>query len=272
LAQDPTGNIYVSGSGLPVSGPPKNLGYNSDVSLTKINPNDTPPVIINSIGPSSTYQKASTPANLDYSSPIAPGELIGIVGQNLGPGTTVMAQLDPTGQLPFLVSGTSVEFNGYSAPIISVQDNLIVCFAPFEIAGITDVTVAANGQKSTAVRVAVQPSSPYILEIINQDGTLNSADHPAPQGSVVGMYVTGLGLTNPLSQDGSVSAPPLPVPVASLVIDINNTNLQPQFVAAADGMVAGITQINVAIPKATYPSPPVYINVNGSSAQIYIAP
>jgi len=249
LAVDPTGAIYVSGA----SG---NL-----VSLVKIDPTGTPPVIINSIATNSTSQVQA----------IAPGELIDIVGQNLGPSNTVMAELDQTGQLPYLVSGTSVSFNGYSAPLISVQSGLIVCFAPFEIAGPTEVTVTVNGQKSTAVRVAVAPTAAYVLEIVNQDGNVNSAAHPAPQGSVVTLYVTGLGVTSPLSQDGSISSPPLPVPVASIVAYINFSQVQPQFVGAADGLVAGITQVNLQIPVATYPSNQITASVDDAQAQIYIS-
>ena len=87
---------------------------------------------------------------------IAPGELISIVGQHLGPSTTVMAQLDATGRLPFQVDATSVSFDGYIAPLISVQDGLIVCFAPFEITGSAEVTVTVDGQKSNQVRVGVR--------------------------------------------------------------------------------------------------------------------
>ena len=269
LAQDPSGAIYVSGSGLPIFGPPKNLSYETSASLSKIDPNNAPPVIINSIGPSATYQMVNNPVNA-YSTSIAPGELIGIVGQNLGPSATVMAQLDQTGQLPFLVDGTSVSFNDDLAPIISVQDELIVCFAPFEISGNTAVTVTVNGQKSIPVRVAVQYTAPYILSIVNQDGTANSASHPAPQGSIVGIYVTGLGITTPLSQDGSVSGPPLPVPAVPITAFINQNQVQPQAVSAAPGLVAGITQVNFQIPKGNYSEIPIYADVNAAQAQIYI--
>ncbi len=271
LAQDPTGAIYVAGSGDPISSA-KSSNY---ASLVKINPTSTPPVVINSIGVSSANQTVSNPIN-PYPNAVAPGELIAIAGQHLGPSATVMAQLDQTGRLPFLVDGTSVAFNGYLAPIISVQDSLIVCFAPFEIAGPTDVTVTVDGQKSTAVRVAVLSTAPYILSIFNPDGTVNSANNPAPQGSVVTIYVTGLGLTSPLSQDGSVSAPPLPMPVTPVGVTFNsNSNstsnsVQPQFVGAADGLVAGITQVNVQIPAGNYSSNPTMVNVNISEAQIYI--
>lgn len=156
-------------------------------------------------------------------------------------------------------------------PIISVQDGLIVCFTPFEISGPTDVTVTVDGQNSTPVRIAVAPVMRYILSIINQDGTVKSSANPAPQGSVVTMYVTGLGLTSPLSQDGSVSAPPLPVPVAPVSVSLNGNQVQPQFVAAADGLVAGIAQLNLHIPQAAYPSTPISVAVDGAQAQIYVS-
>jgi uncharacterized protein (TIGR03437 family) len=260
------GAIYVAGSSLYSGGLHKNAGYQSTVSLVKIDPATPPPVIINSIGPPSNA--VGIPSAFTYG--IAPGELINIVGQHLGPSATVMAQLDATGRLPFQVSSTSVSFDGYVAPLISVQDGLIVCFTPFEITGSTEVTVTVDGQKSNSVRDAVVASAPYFLTITNQDGTANSASHPAPQGSVVTLYITGLGLTFPLSQDGSVSAPPLPVPLASPSLSIGGNPVQPQFVAAADGLVAGITQVNAQIPVATYSSNPVDVFMNDAIGQIYI--
>jgi uncharacterized protein (TIGR03437 family) len=266
LAVDPTGAIYVSGSSQHSGALRKNLRYSNTTSLVKIDPTGTPPVIVNSIGPAPGA--TGNPPVFGYG--IAPGELISITGQHFGPSTTVMAQLDATGRLPYQVSETSVSFDGYVAPLISVQDGLIVCFTPFEITGEPLLTVTVDGQNSSPVRVGVLPSAPYILEIINQDGTINSADHPAPQGSVVTFYVTGLGLTSPLSQDGSVSAPPLPVPVASISAYINGNQVQPQFAGAADGLVAGITQINIQVPVGTYSSNAASVSVDNAFVQIYI--
>jgi len=268
LAIDPSGSIYVSGTAQYATSVHKNGGYGSGntAELIKIDPASAPPVIINAIGPTASPVAIPPVFNLG----IAPGELLGIVGQHLGPSATVMAQLDSTGRLPFQVDSTSVAFDGYIAPLISVQDGLIVAFAPFEISGSTEVTVTVDGQKSNSVRVAVEPSAPYFLAIVNQDGTANSASHPAPQGSVVTFYVTGLGLTSPLSQDGSVNAAPLPVPVAPITIYMNEKQVQPQYVASADGLVAGITQVNVPIPVGTYASNPVNIYMSGAQGALYV--
>jgi uncharacterized protein (TIGR03437 family) len=269
LAEDPSGAIYVSGSSPYSGGLQKNSGYSGTASLVKIDPANTPPVIIDSIGISTSNQTAAALLPVFVFPQIAPGELIAITGQQLGPSATVMAQLDATGRLPFQVGATSVAFDGYIAPLISVQNNLIVCFAPFEITGSSEVTVTVDGQKSNSVRVGVLASVPYVLSIVNQDGSVNSAGHPAARGSEVTFYVTGLGLTSPLSQDGSVSAPPLPVPVGPISLYIGSQQVQPDFAAAADGLVAGITQINVRVPVATYQQP-VYGSINGAPAQIYI--
>jgi len=254
LAVDPSGAIYVSGS----SG--------NKASLVKIDPTATSAVIIDSIGMNSTIPTPSAFIPVQ----IAPGELINIVGQHLGPSTTVMAQLDSTGHLPYLVGATSVSFGEYAAPLISVQDGLIVCFAPFEISGTTKISVNVDGQSSNSVLVGVAPGAPYFLEIINQDGSMNSADHPAPQGSVLTLYLTGLGLTSPLSQDGSVSAPPLAVPASGVTVYINDNQVQPQFAAAADGLIAGITQVNIQIPVATYSTNLIGVSVNNAFAPVYI--
>ena len=67
-----------------------------------------------------------------------------------------------------------------------------------------------------------------------------------------------------------MSAPPLPVPVVTVTVDINGNRVQPQFAGAADGMIAGLTQVNVQIPVATYLSNPVSASINSAPAQIYI--
>ena len=40
---------------------------------------------------------------------------------------------------------------------------------------------------------------------INEDGTLNSAENPAASGSIIKLFVTGLGQTNPPLRDGRIA-------------------------------------------------------------------
>jgi hypothetical protein len=48
--------------------------------------------------------------------------------------------------------------------------------------------------------------------------------------------------------------------------------VQPQFVGAAVGLVAGITQVNVQIPVIAYPSNRVNIGLNFGQGILYIVP
>jgi len=41
--------------------------------------------------------------------------------------------------------------------------------------------------------------------ILNQDGTINTAANPAPRGSIVSFYGTGLGQMTPQLNDGNLA-------------------------------------------------------------------
>ncbi|HEV8145021.1 MAG TPA: hypothetical protein VGP79_01495, partial [Bryobacteraceae bacterium] len=179
-----------------------------------------------------------------------------------------------TGRLPFILGDTLVTFDGIPAPLISIQDKLIVCFVPFEVAGTVEVAVSSGGQRSNGVRVSIVASAPQILSIVNQDGSLNSAEHGAKAGDNIAIYVSGLGQTNPPSVDGLITtAPRLPVPIAPVRVFSSNAELKPTYVGAAPGMIAGITQVNVQVPSLTAnSSPAITIAVNNANGVLYLVP
>jgi uncharacterized protein (TIGR03437 family) len=181
--------------------------------------------------------------------------------------------LDSYNRLPFTVANTTVYFDDIPAPLISVQANSITCFAPFEISQSTQVSVVFNGQRSNAVRNAVVSIAPQILSIANQDGTPNSASSPAKLGSVVAHYMSGLGVTNPLSVDGLVNSFPLPVPVSLPGIFVGQNQVQPLYAGAAPGLISGINQVNVQLPT-TLSSPSnqraIAIGIGSANASIFI--
>ena len=241
--------------------------------MSKLELKTTPAVSIDSVGPVIAYPPATIGV---FTTGVAPGLLIQIAGRNLGPSTKVNGQLDATGRLPFIVANTIVYFDNIPAPLISVQASSIVCVVPFEIASTTQVTVSSNGQRSNPVRTAVMASAPQILSIANQDGTANSADHPAKAGSVISLYVSGLGATSPPGADGLVNAAPLPVPLmqVSVYLPVGNSGAQitPTAVSAAPALIAGITQVNVRLPAsigATTNS--VVLSLNSTQATVYLS-
>jgi uncharacterized protein (TIGR03437 family) len=276
LALNATGSVYLAGStSLPVL-PKRPAGlYAGPTSafLAKIDPAPNPSVVINSIVNVSISENTYVPPYPGGA--VAPGELVRIEGHNLGPATKVDAQLDSTGRLPFATANTQVLFDKSPAPLISVQDTAVVCFVPFEVspAGqVAQLTLTSNGQTSNSVRVAVTASLPEILAVANQDGTANSATNPALQGSVISVYVTGLGQTNPAGVDGQVNTSNAAVPLAPVNPYVGGIATPPQFVGAAVGMVAGITQVNLQVPAGKYPASGSSVSVNSAAAALYVVP
>jgi uncharacterized protein (TIGR03437 family) len=242
----------------------------SAASVAKLDPAQSPVTSIDTILPVVAF-----PPSLisPYFSGVAPGQLIQISGHNLGPANLASGQVDASGHLPFVLANTVVFFNNVPAPLISVSSTSILCYVPFEAVSTATVTVSASGQLSNPVLMGIVSSSPQILSVVNQDGTVNSAAHPAKAGSVIAIFVAGLGQTNPPGDDGLVNARPLPVPVASVGVYFPGLSqpVAPQFAGAAPGMIAGITQVNVQVPAATPASgtTPISIGVNTAGAKLY---
>jgi uncharacterized protein (TIGR03437 family) len=87
--------------------------------------------------------------------------------------------------------------------------------------------------------------------ILNQDGTPNTWDTPADHGSVVVLYGTGAGQTDPPGDDGKISGDlPLPTPRLPVTVYIDNQPAEVLYVGAAPGLVQGVIQINVRVPDS----------------------
>jgi len=253
LAADGSGNAFVSGSAL--------VNDKWRPMLWKIDGSVPSPVTIEE-----PQGKAMSPHLYGFFEPavVAPGAVLVIPGMGLGPGQQLGSQITPAGTLATTLGGTSVTFDGIPAPLVSVQAQQIVCLAPFELAGRTTTTVqaAANGSLSNAIRVPVTPTAAAILAVVNQDGTLNSKDNTAAPGSVMTIYIAGLGPTDPPVSDGAINGPGSPMPKAPINVEINWW-LAPDilYLGPAPGQPAGIVQVNFQIPSTIpgigpWPAPP----------------
>jgi uncharacterized protein (TIGR03437 family) len=156
------------------------------------------------------------------------------------------------GSVATSVAGVQVTFDGTPAPLLYVGAGEIGCMVPFEIAGqaFTTMQVTYNGAKSNPVQVPVNPGAVEVLTVLNQDFTVNSMSNPGQAGSIMSLYLTGAGQTNPPSTDGSLSTVPLPMPVGAVTV-MNNTPapLRVTFAGAAYGLPAGILQVNFQAPQ-----------------------
>jgi uncharacterized protein (TIGR03437 family) len=138
------------------------------------------------------------------------------------------------------------------------------------------VSIEYLGGTSNADRLSVVATAPGLFAqkasgsgpgaILNQDNSLNGPSHPATKGSIVQMFMTGEGQTNPLGVTGaitSVTLPPpqvTPAPVQPVQVWINGQPATYTYAGEAPGMVAWVMQLNVQIP-ANAPSGPLTIQV-----------
>jgi uncharacterized protein (TIGR03437 family) len=142
------------------------------------------------------------------------GDVTIVNAASLTPGPVAAGMLlliGGTGISPSQISDTAIAFGPNAARIVSAGANGILVLAPPAIAGLGSVPVEIIYQNTVIVtiQVAVANEAPALFvdatgqtavgsqaAANNQDGSLNSQGNPAPRGSVVSLYGTGLGISN----------------------------------------------------------------------------
>jgi uncharacterized protein (TIGR03437 family) len=208
---------------------------------------------------------------------IAPGEIVTIWGANMGPAALTVAGANPN--WPTLLSGVQVLFNDIAAPLIHVSEKQHAAIVPFGLAGASSaqIVVKYNNVSSNAITVPVANTVPGVFSadmtgsgggaILNPDSSYNSSANPAAPGTIIALFLTGLGALNPVHADGAV------------VSDWTATTLQYRPSVTIGGQpatiayqgpapleVAGLYQINCVIPPGT-PSGPAEVVVTADSRQ-----
>ena len=150
--------------------------------------------------------------------PLAPGALATLFGSNLS-GKNVSVTLD-----------------GMAARLLYAGDKQINLQIPLELGprSSTQMVVTVDGYKSAPVTLPLAVSCPGIFKngILNQNNTLNSESTPAPVGSVVQIFTTGL--TPPGGWRTTVK-------IHDRWIDA------PDYAGPAPGLM-GVQQVNITIP------------------------
>ncbi len=211
--------------------------------------------------------------------PVAPGEVITIYGTDIGPKDLAGVALTSAGFVDSLTGDTMVLFDGVPAPLIYASAGQTSVIVPYGVKGpSTQMVVAYQGRQSDAVTLPVAAAAPGLFAansagsgpgaILNEDATLNSKENPAAKGSIVVLYGTGEGATNPAGVDGRVATSVYPKPVAPVKVTINGVEAEILYAGAAPSLVAGVLQLNVRIPT-TVPSGdvPVVLMVGDASSQ-----
>ncbi|MCW5976581.1 MAG: hypothetical protein KIT09_00815 [Bryobacteraceae bacterium] len=178
---------------------------------------------------------------------IAPGELIAISGERLGPETP-----SAPGGFRQEISGVRVYFGEERGEISYASAERLVARVPDGVRGknTVPVWVAYRGLQSPAVRVPVVAARPAIFTgsafvgpavVVNADGTMNGEDRPARPGSVVALWATGLGTA-------AASPARYPAPRLPLRLEVGGANAPPEDLIFAGYVYPGVAQINFRIP------------------------
>jgi uncharacterized protein (TIGR03437 family) len=215
---------------------------------------------------------------------ITPGSIASIFGSQLA--ATTVSGGSP---LPTILGGTQVFLggvNGIACPLFYVSPTQINFEMPVEAtASTTTLTVVSSGVAGVPIVVNSGAVYPAIFTVsgtgtglaaaLNANYSANTTANPAPGGSAILLYATGLGATNPAVATGQAGATSVPLnqTVAIPTVMINGVSANVGFSGIAPGFV-GLYQLNVTVPQGT-PSGLVNVqviagNVTSNTVQIAV--
>jgi uncharacterized protein (TIGR03437 family) len=262
--------------------PPANPGDATTPFLWRLSPNANAQTFpLACLGNAATYNSSSVE--------IAPGTMVSLFGNGLGPQQGIQTQATLQSPFPTQAGNVEVTFDGNPAPLTWVQDAQINAVAPWSLTPgqTTQVCVSYQNVKTNCLTVPVAQISPGVFTIdgvhaaaLNQDGTINSADHPAPVGSTISVWATGLGPIDPAQGDGTLVGFPLPTNTAQVAVQAiavefgffggGQTIITPfllTYAGPAPYLVAGTSQINFQVVNY---AGTIYVE-SGNGFQIYVA-
>jgi uncharacterized protein (TIGR03437 family) len=238
--------------------PPANPGDATTPFLWRLSPNANAQTFpLACLGNAATYTGSS----------VAPGMMVSLFGNGLGPQQGIQTQATLQSPFPTQAGNVEVTFDGNPVPLTWVQDAQINAVAPWSLipGQTTQVCVSYQNVKTNCLTVPVAQTSPGVFTIdgvhaaaLNQDGTINSADHPAPVGSIISAWATGLGPIDPAQGDGTLVGFPLPTNTAQVAVQAiaviigRGTTVTPfavTYAGPAPFLVAGTSQINFQVVK-----------------------
>jgi uncharacterized protein (TIGR03437 family) len=217
---------------------------------------------------------------------VSPGSIASLFGEDLATTTANAGWVSTAGtttprlSLPTALGDTQVLVNGVPAALFHVSPTQINFQMPPNVAGPTaEVVVVSEGIAGLPSSVDVNPVAPGTFST-NQQGTgqgailladyrPNSALNPAEQGSIVSIYCTGLGPTNPEVPSGEAAGlSPLSVTAQRPTVLIGGARAEVLYSGLTPGLV-GLYQLNVLVPQGVTGSAlPVQIQSGGRSSNV----
>ncbi len=228
----------------------------------------------------SLYGGSEADAGSYFAGELSPGQIVSVFGSGLGrhlPAGLIVRD----GLVTTEIDRIRVLFDGTPGAMLFTHWNQINVVAPYSIEGrdTVSIQVEKDGVLSDPFEVPVADAHPGLFTIdstgsgigaiLNEDGTRNTGQNPAPAGSLVTLFGTGEGATSPAGIDGLVApmtVDSLPRPVQAVGVRIAGRVAEVTFAGGAPGLVSGVLQLNVRIPPGTPPGPAlVVVTIGGRS-------
>lgn len=200
----------------------------------------------------------------------APGSVATIFGSGLagviGSATTV--------PLPLSLSGLAVIINGTATPLWYASPTQINFEMPADAPpGSATAILTSGGASSAPLSFTIAQVAPGIFAYgnnravaVNPDGSLTDADHPAAVGSMITVYLTGIGpLDNPVATNTPAPSEPLSRPSLPARATIGGQAAQIQFLGLTPGAIA-LAQANISVPSLAPGDYPVVITIAGTAS------
>ena len=196
----------------------------------------------------------------------APGEMITLNGSGFGPSRPILATPLANGRYPVTVAGYRVRIGGIDAPIFSIGRGLITVQVPYETAwpfpSDLQVEVFDNDTLLHSIPLVVisyrfglfdtgQRDASFnapILAALNEDGTMNGPENPAPAGSTLMLFGSGAGVLSPPLNTGELS-PPVPLSETSLLRACAGCEVL--SVTSAPVLSTAVVQVKIRITEDT---------------------
>jgi uncharacterized protein (TIGR03437 family) len=219
----------------------------------------------------------------NFTSPVAPGGLITVFGNQLSPVNLATSEVP----LPTALADSCLTVNGLPMPILFVSPNQVNAQIPFQTVGNVTLILRTPGGTSDNYNLQILPGAPSVFQvnapgeqnvtvpaiIRNDDGGLVTDSHPIHRtgNTALVIYGTGLGQTAPAVQNGTPSPQsPLAVAISQPVVTLGGVPLPLIYFGLTPGEV-GVNQINVSVPSnVPVGFVPLVISQEGSSTTVTV--
>jgi uncharacterized protein (TIGR03437 family) len=209
-----------------------------------------------------------------FTADVSPGALATVFGSDLSDGVYSSQHIQTS------LGGVQVIIDGYAAPLVYVSPTQINIQIPYEVQpGTATAVVYTSFGQSGQFSFDVFNAAPGIFQDANQDaiaqnadGSVNSQQIPAAPGSVVVVYLTGIGpLDHPISTGQITPGSPLSSAALSYNVTIGGQPAEILFLGLTPGFL-GLAQANIVMPGVRDGDYPLVLSISGNTSNApYIA-